>query len=263
VLASVLPVLDKAQFARLFGPALALTFHAPDYPDKQGWPIRRAVRPLPSAPTSTGMLALNAEQMRGIEAARYMRLHKRSVEYLARVGSGKLAGRDHETLARDTDIWLKSGLEFGISSERALWQWCYLQLFTNGQLTKAPGLDPYLKDRSTGEQPDAKIDMIMDAVIVRLREAAYWLPRRYWRSRRLSKALSFWVSRSASPIRSHPARKNANKASATSATPSPATPQPHLTLHSSAVKAASVRDERIDQIGQSVPKHAIHMFLFQ
>jgi hypothetical protein len=31
VLASVLQVLNEPQFARLFGPALALTFHTPDF----------------------------------------------------------------------------------------------------------------------------------------------------------------------------------------------------------------------------------------
>jgi hypothetical protein len=41
VLASVLPVLDESQFARLFGPAPALTFHAPGLQDKDGWPVRR------------------------------------------------------------------------------------------------------------------------------------------------------------------------------------------------------------------------------
>jgi Domain of unknown function (DUF4123) len=37
VLAEVLPVLDAAQFSRVFGPAQALMFLAPDHPASNGW----------------------------------------------------------------------------------------------------------------------------------------------------------------------------------------------------------------------------------
>ena len=38
VLAEVMPVLDAAQFSRMFGPAKALMFLAPDHPGSDGSP---------------------------------------------------------------------------------------------------------------------------------------------------------------------------------------------------------------------------------
>jgi hypothetical protein len=61
VLAEVMPVLDAAQFSRVFGPAKALLFLAPDHPASDGSSLRRAVLPAdaPSAPPApAGMLKL-------------------------------------------------------------------------------------------------------------------------------------------------------------------------------------------------------------
>jgi hypothetical protein len=77
VLAEVLPVLDAAQFSRVFGPAKALMFLAPDHPASDGSLIRRAVLPGGAPPAPPGMLRLSMEQMEGIEEIRLERLEGR------------------------------------------------------------------------------------------------------------------------------------------------------------------------------------------
>jgi Domain of unknown function (DUF4123) len=170
VLAEVLPVLDAAQFSRVFGPARALMFLAPDHPASDGSTLRRALLPddVPQAPV--GMLKLSMEQMEGIEGARYVRLQKRTAEYLMRVGADKLEGRSDAALRRDADLWLQSGMAYGVKSECALWQWSYLQLYTRGRLTEVPGLHDYMK-HAPG-RPDDKVDIIMNSAIARLQKAA-------------------------------------------------------------------------------------------
>jgi Domain of unknown function (DUF4123) len=168
VLAEVLPVLDAAQFSRVFGPARALMFTAPDHPASDGSRLRRAVLRDDSPPAPPGMLKLSMAQMAGIEAARYERLNRRTADYLLRVGADRLDGRSEAALRRDADIWLKSGMAYGVKSECALWQWSYLQLYTRGRLTEAPGLDSYMR-RYPG-RPDDKVEHLMSASIKRLRE---------------------------------------------------------------------------------------------
>jgi hypothetical protein len=97
-------------------------------------------------------------------------LSRRTVSYVQRVGADRLDGRSEAALGRDADIWLKSGMAYGVKSECALWQWSYLQLYTRGRLTDAPGLDAYMR-RWPGK-PDDKVDYLMSASIARLRESA-------------------------------------------------------------------------------------------
>jgi Domain of unknown function (DUF4123) len=170
VLAEVLPVLDAAQFARVFGPAQALMFLAPEHPDSDGSTLRRAVLPEDTPPAPPGMLKLSMEQMLGIEEIRFERLQKRTSEYLRRVGADKLEGRSEAALRRDANVWLKSGMAYGVKSECALWQWSYLQLYTRGRLTEVPGLHDYMK-HAPG-RPDDKVDIIMNSAIARLQKAA-------------------------------------------------------------------------------------------
>lgn len=59
VLAEVLPVLDAVQFSRVFGPAKALLFPAPDHPAADGSLIRRAVLPADAPPAQPGLLRLS------------------------------------------------------------------------------------------------------------------------------------------------------------------------------------------------------------
>jgi Domain of unknown function (DUF4123) len=170
VLAEVLPVLEAAQFSRIFGPATALMFLAPDHPRASGSAILRSVLPDDAPPARAGLLRLSMEQMEGIEAVRYQRLHKRTIDYLLRVGGERLEGRTGVQLQNDADTWLKSGMAYGVKSECALWQWSYLQLYTRGRLTEAPGLDAYMR-RWPGPA-DEKVDFLMSASITRLKELA-------------------------------------------------------------------------------------------
>ena len=107
VLAEVLPVLDEAQFARLFGPASAMVFPAPDHPGSKGSPPRRALLPEASRPPAPDLLSLSMEQMRGIEGVLLERLTGRTASCIQRVGAHRLAGRSDAQLRGDAKIYQK------------------------------------------------------------------------------------------------------------------------------------------------------------
>jgi hypothetical protein len=131
VLASVLPVLDEARFARLFGPALALTFHAPDFPDEQGWPVRRAVLPLPAANPPPGMLALTQSQLSILDDGRMDTVVQRIVkEVEASSPLSPASGRkiDHSVVREMCSI---AYVDMKLEADQHLLDYC-LVLWTHG-----------------------------------------------------------------------------------------------------------------------------------
>jgi hypothetical protein len=115
VLAEVLPVLDAAQFARVFGPANAMIFHAPDHPAADGSPVRRALLPQNGPPPPPGLLHLTDEQMEAIEFAGNEVTRRETAEYLrdvAREDVSNLSDRELEdTVAKIERQGLRLGFE--------------------------------------------------------------------------------------------------------------------------------------------------------
>lgn len=158
VLASVLPVLDERQFARLFGPALALTFHAPDFPDEDGSPIRRALLPRPAACPPPGMLALTPEQMRGVKAARMSRSQRRIVKYLRKVAPKQTRSMADWDLEDQTAHWMNEARSLGVRSEAGTGRWCYLQVITAGEIGRQKSVTDFVTRKNPGNTPGASTD---------------------------------------------------------------------------------------------------------
>lgn len=161
VLASVLPVLDEAQFVRLFGPALALTFHAPDFPDEDGWPVRRAVQPDPVEQTPPGMLALRPDQMRRVEAALLARSKRRITKYLKIVAPEHTRQISEAQLAGNTTKWVHEARALGVQTEAGLGRWCYLQMISSGYLSKNEQVLNVMHSNELPLSPDEKVKLLL------------------------------------------------------------------------------------------------------
>jgi hypothetical protein len=160
VLAEVLPVLDAAQFARLYGPAKGLMFIAPDHPDRTGSTLRRAPLPNDAPSTTPGMLKLSKEQMLGIEASRLERSRRRVADYLRDVDPDTTEGLNNVELRSIILEYEQAGNDLGLQSERAHMKWAYLMSVSGGELGKRAETRKFFNESS--KHPDDRIDDILD-----------------------------------------------------------------------------------------------------
>ena len=158
VLAEVMPVLDAAQFSRVFGPARALMFMAPDHPASDGSLIRRAVLPQGAPPAQAGLLRLSMEEMMGIEAARLERSRLRIMTYLLKVAPDHTKHISETEFADKTALLMKEGRALGVRTEANLGRWCYLQVITNGEMGRQKSVTDFVTKRNLGNNPGASSD---------------------------------------------------------------------------------------------------------
>jgi hypothetical protein len=156
VLAEVLPVLDAAQFSRVFGPARALMFLAPDHPASDGSAIRRAVLPGDTPPAPPGMLTLSMEQMAGIEEARLDRSRRKVMSYLRKVDEQATSEMSDAELSNLIIQYERSGNAIGLSSERAHMKWAYLMSVSGGDIAKGQETREFFV--ASSKHPDDRID---------------------------------------------------------------------------------------------------------
>jgi hypothetical protein len=161
VLAEVLPVLDAAQFSRVFGPAKALMFLAPDHPASDSSIIRRALLPDDAPPAPAGMLKLSMGQMEGIEGARFERSQLRITRYLRNVAPEQARRLSDLELSRSTARWMEEAQGHGVKSEAALGRWSYLQLITIGEIGKKKEVTDYLRQGNTDRTTDQRVQHLM------------------------------------------------------------------------------------------------------
>ena len=160
VLAEVLPVLDAAQFSRVFGSAKALMFLAPDHPASDGSPIRRAVLPADAPPALPGLLKLSMDEMRGIEAARLERSRRKVGGYLRDVDEQAISGMSNTQLYELVRQYESDGNALGLRSERAHMKWAYLMSVSDGEIAKRPETRQFFLESS--KHPDDRIDDLLD-----------------------------------------------------------------------------------------------------
>jgi hypothetical protein len=150
VLAEVLPVLDAAQFSRVFGPAKALMFLAPEHPDSDGSTVRRAVLPDDAPPSPPGMLRLSMDQMEGIEEIRLERLELRLVKYLREV-TGMASSKDIDRkVTEQVKLSIASSRYFGFKRESSFRRWTYLIHLTEGRIRERSDITRFI---AKGEVP--------------------------------------------------------------------------------------------------------------
>ena len=140
VLASLLPLLDPAQFARIFGPADYIVMHAPDY----GGP-NRAPRPddLPIAPA--GLLRIREDQMAALEGARTQKSRRKIAAYLRKIDPAQTAAMSDGELVEFVQLSERSGRNLGLRSERAQGLWASMTLASHGRIANRPEVRAYLQ----------------------------------------------------------------------------------------------------------------------
>jgi hypothetical protein len=158
VLAEVLPVLDAAQFSRVFGIAKALMFLAPDHPASYGSTVRRALLPADCPPAPPGMLKLSMEQITGIEAARFERSQQRIVRYLKDTAPRQTNQLGEKEVVAKAAIFMAEGRALGVRTEAGLGRWCYLQVITDGEMGRQRSVVDFVTKRNLGNNPGASAE---------------------------------------------------------------------------------------------------------
>jgi hypothetical protein len=135
VLAQVLPVLDKAQLARFFGPAKQVLF-APD--EDWGGRIKRAQRAedLPKSPA--GPLALDETVISGIREARLKKSQRRIAAFLRDAAPDRTASWSDKDLINMVARSDNSATELGIRTEQGRGRLAYLMILTDERAAQLP-----------------------------------------------------------------------------------------------------------------------------
>lgn len=160
VMMQMIPALDEAQLARLFGPATQIIFA----PDKVwGGGVKRARQASSAQHHGKDVLTLSPVQIKNISLLRDDVSSQRISHYLERNASSHL----RHLKQQDRDRWIASHMtearSLGVRSEADLGRWCYLQAITKGQLMRQPGVVEYM--RNGGEHtPDTKLRLLFRSV---------------------------------------------------------------------------------------------------
>jgi hypothetical protein len=156
VMASLLPLLDEAQFARVFGPATRLVMFA-----EGNGGLRTAPRPenLPIAPR--GQLTITAEQMEDLELSMMEARDARIATYLRNVAPDAAAELDDHRLALFVVESSASGRELGLTTERSQGFWSYMMLNSKGKIAKDETVRDYITSEPETGTPDDKVYNLM------------------------------------------------------------------------------------------------------
>ena len=164
-LAPIVPVLRPDQIARLLGDALAILFAAEDFGG-----LTALARPERLPPDPGGLLRLDADQMAAAEARRRVASHRRIGRFLRAEAPGVAGPMDDRALAAQVAIYEREATELGLSTERDVARWGYLQMLSNNGLYANPAVRdsfrPEVRRRPAGEYLDA----VFDGIIAGLRQ---------------------------------------------------------------------------------------------
>jgi hypothetical protein len=156
VIASLLPLLDEAQFARIFGPATHILMYSGGHGG-----LRSAPRPegLPIAPR--GPLRISAEQIEDLELAMSEARDARIGVYLRNFAPDAAAEMDDHGLARFVAESNASGHELGLTTERAQGFWAYMMLNSKGRIARDATVRDYVTSEPETGTPDDKVYNLM------------------------------------------------------------------------------------------------------
>ncbi|WP_155888452.1 DUF4123 domain-containing protein [Inquilinus limosus] len=154
VLASVLPLLDPAQFARVLGHACAVVMHAPDYGG-----LKEAPRSADLPPPPRGPLRLSAVQMMELQDAMVHASRLRIARFLKGQMPSEAVGITDEYLWRATLASEKSAAELNIRTEQGRARWTYLMVLSGGQAAALPEVRGFIGSGEAG--PDAQVKALI------------------------------------------------------------------------------------------------------
>jgi hypothetical protein len=158
VLAQVLPVLDAAQLSRVFGPAKAMLFPAPDHPASDGSTLRRALLPDDAPPAQPGMLKLGVDQYAALTDQRIWRNRRFTMDYLRDAAPDEAGGLSDDALYLFVCRSEKSGFDLGLQSDYAHGLWAFMLLAFGASLMTSALITDTIRQ---ADDPDEAIEAIM------------------------------------------------------------------------------------------------------
>jgi hypothetical protein len=159
VLATLLPLLEPPQQARILGAANAVAL----YYREHSCPMVTA-RPVLLPAPAPGMLRMSGSQMARIEGRRITSMAGRVESYLRSYAAqtvAQLAPRDIHDFCRRT---VSQGVGLGIEQEGAHCRWAYLQLMTGERVLDAPGVRQMFADDAPGVSIDDRVRILFAAI---------------------------------------------------------------------------------------------------
>ncbi len=157
VLGGLLPLLEGPQQARFLGAATALAFDATDLGRLMAVP-----RPAGLPAAAPGMLRFEDGQMEAVETGRRAASDARIGRYLRDVAPDHAAKLADDALLAFVQAERLSAVDAGLTTERAIGQWCFLTLTTEGRFFEQPGVAEYIRHPSSN--PDQQIGLLLAAL---------------------------------------------------------------------------------------------------
>ena len=157
VLAAVMPLLDAAQFARVFGPCAYILINAPDHGG-----LKRIPRPENLPPAPHGPLRLSPLQMEGLKAAAADQSRTRINRYLLDAAPNETAALGDARLKELILVSERTGKDLALESEQAYGRWSYVMVRTNGKALEQAGLREWISDGAS--HPDEKMSQLLRSI---------------------------------------------------------------------------------------------------
>ena len=156
VLGALLPLLDEAQFARIFGPATRIVMFSQGHGG-----LCTAPRPenLPIAPR--GLLTISAGQIEDLKLAMGEARDMRVAAYLRKSAPEAAAKLDDHQLAHFVAASSASGHELGLTTERAQGFWAYMMLNSKGRIARDAVVRDFIISDPEKGTPDDKVYNLM------------------------------------------------------------------------------------------------------
>lgn len=152
VLMQVIPVLDEAQVATLFGPAEQIIF-APD--SAWGGGLKRARKGTDVPPQS--VLSLTRKNIEAMSDIRLEASRRKRVSLFRNSTPHLLDGLNDEQALICMERYEQQARAHGLRTERGFYQWTYLMSASEGRFIQSPEIRDHLK----GGNPDKRLDEMM------------------------------------------------------------------------------------------------------
>ncbi len=163
VLAEVMPVLDAAQFSRVFGPAKSLVFLAPDHPRAGGSSLRSAVLPEDAPPARPGLLKLSMAQMGEIEEVRCEASRHETVRFLRENAAEETGHLSDTQLYKEVVKIEERGFALGFESMTAHLLFAFMSVTGSAPVIEGEEFAEYVE--RTGIPPDEAINGVFNGMI--------------------------------------------------------------------------------------------------
>jgi hypothetical protein len=116
-------------------------------------------------------MIIRSEQLEVFASAEDKSFQERVAAYLRRNLPEHTAGLDNQELYNRISKWRTRAAGYGVTAERSIAKWCFLAMITRESFDQEPEMHKYLSEATP--DPATKIDSLMDALYVRLRQAEW------------------------------------------------------------------------------------------